>query len=353
MSKKKFVFIIVFSVALALLLDAMFGAWLGAKFSTVPLFNRLGWASPQSPIVINTRQQTIVQDSASLQQAAAQARPKISALLLNNNGQVSVLGSAINLTADGLFIAAKDLVDGVKPQAMYIKLDDSTIGQVSSVITDSQTGLALLKTSLTSVPAADFTQTKSLAAGDRLMLAQPGIASYSVRIAATYVVQQQGDSGEQSSSDIFSRGFKVQDPGSEFGGGVLLDEQSQVAGLWDGGRVISGDVVKKFADQYLANQGLLKRPAFGFGYRPISRAESQISGVPQGDKVVYVIMGAPAQQAGLAAGDIIIRWSGQDITGGAGLEELLQGQKPGDQIFLQVMRNKTLVSLTLTAGTYK
>src|SRR5581483_4619347 len=112
---------------------------------------------------------------------------------------------------------------------------------------------------------------------------------------------------------------------------AIFDSSGDLAGLWDGDSVVASDILKEICSNFLANQGRMLRPQFGFHYRAVSEAEALVFQVPAGVKVLDVASGGAAQKAGLLPGDIIRSWNGNNVDGSAALEALLAASKPGDQ----------------------
>lgn len=353
MTKKQGYSLVIISVALALLMNILFGRFLAVKISTIPLLNRWKLVSPQTPIVINTREEIRVSDSGDVQQGANAVSPKISLVILNNSSQVTVLGGCINLTSDGLFVTSKSVVDSQKAANLYIKLDDGSIGQVSSETLDSPTGLVILKTSLNNVSVANLGDSKNLTAGQRLIFLAPSIASFSPVFSAGFVSQSQNSDLGTKDSDAPSRSFKIQDSSGLQPGRVIANTNSEVVGLWDGANIISSDVIKNLSANFLSHQNMIVRPSFGFSYRIVSAAEAKLLSVAQGAKVISLDAGGAAQKSGLLENDIIQTWDGTDIKEDMSFEELLQRYKPGDAVSVKIARGKNTQNLKLIIGQVK
>lgn len=178
MNKRRVFFVLIAAIILSQLFSILFGRWLTAKVSTLPLLSRYKLVSPQAPIVINTREEVRVSDSGDVQQALAAIRPKLSLLVSDNGGQVTVLGGALNLTSDGLFVTVKSAVDGQKLSNLKIKLDDGTLAPVVKLTPDNATDLVILKADLQNLPVADFASSKDASAGQRVILATPQLTNF-------------------------------------------------------------------------------------------------------------------------------------------------------------------------------
>jgi putative serine protease PepD len=72
--------------------------------------------------------------------------------------------------------------------------------------------------------------------------------------------------------------------------------------------------------------------------------------VKYGVKISGVREGSPAQQAGLQAGDIIIRFDSTEIKDLQGMTDALRARKPGEKVKITVLRADQEVVLDATFG---
>ena len=80
-----------------------------------------------------------------------------------------------------------------------------------------------------------------------------------------------------------------------------------------------------------------------FGVMPANYDETG-EGVPIGQ----VSPGGPAEKGGVQAGDVLVRWNGQDVTGVIEWMEMLGAHKPGDVVEVVVRRDGKAVTLSVT-----
>ena len=71
----------------------------------------------------------------------------------------------------------------------------------------------------------------------------------------------------------------------------------------------------------------------------------------KGMRLTGVRSGSPADQGGLAAGDVIVRFGGREVTDIYSYTEALNAHKPGDTVTVDVLRDGKPVTLTVTLGT--
>jgi len=86
------------------------------------------------------------------------------------------------------------------------------------------------------------------------------------------------------------------------------------------------------------------------GYGAYLGTVPDFSPVPKGVKLSGVREGSPAQQAGLLAGDVIIRFDSTEIADLQAMTDALRVRKPGDAVKIAVLREGKEVVLNATLG---
>lgn len=345
---------IILSVFFSLLINIFFGRLLTAKISTLPLLNRWKLLSPQAPIVINTRQEVRVTDSGDIQKNINDSRSKISAVLVKNGSQTSLLGGAINLTSNGLLLTTKQVVGGNKVANLFVKLDDGSVSTVQTASSDPATDLVVLKTNFTGAPVANIAASDNLSAGQRVMLLGQGLLNNSILFQDSFIASnQQNDPAVMQDSDLPRRTFTIQTQSPVLAGQSVINQNSEIIGLWSGAAVISGDIIKDFIAKFLPGQSQALRPSFGFRYSLANPVDLKVADLPFGAKVAAVTPAGPAAKAGLLAGDIITGVNSGLLSQDNPLEKLLQDFQPGDAVQLTVQRGKDSLNLSLVATELK
>ncbi len=144
-----------------------------------------------------------------------------------------------------------------------------------------------------------------------------------------------------------------------FAGGPLVDANGDVVGMNTSGRratalTIPSSTVNRVVDQLVA-KGRIARGYLGVGMQPVRlpknlQAALNLTG-DGGVIVINVEANAPAEQAGILLGDILITFDGarvQDTNDILGY--LNQGQSVNQAVAVQVVRGGELVNLTVTVG---
>ncbi|HET7231204.1 MAG TPA: M28 family peptidase [Longimicrobium sp.] len=73
--------------------------------------------------------------------------------------------------------------------------------------------------------------------------------------------------------------------------------------------------------------------------------------VPDGVKLSGVRAGSPAEQAGIRAGDVLVKVGEMDVHDLQGMTDALRAHKPGDVVRIDVLRDGRRVTVTATLGT--
>ncbi len=140
-----------------------------------------------------------------------------------------------------------------------------------------------------------------------------------------------------------------------FSGGPLVDVSGRMIGLntayvWSRGIAIPIDKVKSVVDRLLSG-GKIRRAYLGIASNTVSipqeiARETRIN-QDAGIMVFSVEPGAPARKAGLAMGDVIVKFNGNSVTSFYDLPRLLTEDVIGTKTKLSILRGEKLMELTV------
>lgn len=350
MKKNQTAKIVLISVILSLAINIFFGRLLTAKISTLPFLNNWQILSPQAPIVIHTREEIRINETGDVAKVVNETKSKISTVILDSNKGLEVVGTAVNLTSDGLFLSLGSTVQTHGSKNLLIKLNDGRISPVTEAIEDVATDLVIFKTEFTGVPVADFGESSGLQAGEKILALGGSLIDYSVDLESQLVIKTQNNNQLQEfQADFPERAFQLQSFDSVVPK-VLVNFQNEIVGIVGQEKVWSSDVVKNFADKFLSSNGELERLSFGFKYKPMSVVELVDLEIKEGSLVTGIGFGSPALNAGLKVSDIIISVNDQQLSLENNLERILETFKPREEVKFTVLRSGEEVELILTVG---
>lgn len=353
MKKGHYVQIIFLAVIISLLAEILFGGYLGARLATLPLVRKFGIMNPQAPIVINRRETVRVNDSNDIHDASESVKSKLSTLVSVIDGQTKMVGAAINLTSDGLFLTGKSAATGDLKQYRII-LQDGRIAPLQTVMTDPASNMVVVKAEISGVSVANIGRSKDAVSGQRILFIYNSLGVPSPVADPNFVTFSQS----QGLNQIFdanhpSRGFGVQPVAFLVPGEAIVDLSGAVLAMWDGSSVVSADVMKPAFEQALARTADIVRPSFGFYYKLVGKTEAELHDSNPGAKITQVVASGPAQVAGLQTGDVMTKIGDNNIDASAIFEQLIEKYKPGDKLNLTVLRGQQALQLTLVVGALK
>lgn len=160
-------------------------------------------------------------------------------------------------------------------------------------------------------------------------------------------------SGSAESLDNLIQTDAAINPGNS--GGPLLNSAGQVIGVnvatTEGaqniGFAIPINAVKAIVDEF-SLRGSVSRPFLGIRYRFISKDVAILNELPQGAYIQEVVVGGPADKAGVEEGDIITKINGQNVDNENEISETISNSSIGSRMELNVWRDGKEVKVTAT-----
>lgn len=118
------------------------------------------------------------------------------------------------------------------------------------------------------------------------------------------------------------------------------------------GFAVSSNTVRRIADE-LITTGRVERGFIGISYQPVNARQAQALGLPAnttGVVVTDVVPGSAGAQAGLRAGDVVVRVNDQRIDQEHTLATVMLRFRPGDRVRLTIVRDGQERSVEVTLG---
>ena len=243
------------------------------------------------------------------------------------------VGSGFILTSDGFVMTNAHVVEGA--DEVIVTLPDKREFKAKIIGADKRSDVAVVKIEATGLPAVKIGDTSRIRVGEWVMaIGSPfGLEN---TVTAGIVSAKQRDTGDYLP---FIQTDVAINPGNS--GGPLINMRGEVIGInsqiysRSGGFqgisfAIPMDEATRVSDQ-LRSSGRVTRGRIGVQIDQVSKevAESIGLGKPQGALVRGVESGAPADKAGIEAGDIITKFDGKQIEKSSG-EDLPVPPAPAD-----------------------
>ena len=264
------------------------------------------------------------------------------------------VGSGFILTSDGFILTNAHVVEGA--DEVLVTLTDKREFKAKLVGADKRTDVAVVKIQATGLPAVKVGDVSRLKVGEWVMaIGSPFGLDNSV--TAGIVSAKQRDTGDYLP---FIQTDVAINPGNS--GGPLINMRGEVVGInsqiysRSGGFMgisfaIPMDEAMRVTEQLRAN-GRVTRGQIGVQIEPVTKeiAESIGLGKAQGALVNRIEPGAPADKAGLEAGDVITKFDGKPIEKSADLPRLVGNTKPGTKSNLSVYRRGAYKDLSIVVA---
>ena len=264
--------------------------------------------------------------------------------------------SGIVWSADGLIVTAHHVVK--RDDEIRVGLPDGRIVEATLVGRDPTTDLALLRASATDLSAAQWVNAADLRVGHlALALGRPG---HTVQATFGIISALGGEwrTPRGGQIDRYMQTDVVMYPG--FSGGALVMADGRIAGINSSAlaRGVSLTVptttIQRVAKTLLAH-GRMPRGYLGVGIQPVRLAEKVQEELSQetGLMVMSVEPDAPAGQAGLVQGDVIVLLDSQPTRHLDDLQTLLAGDRVGKSVPVKIVRGGQLQDVAVEISSQK
>ena len=262
------------------------------------------------------------------------------------------VGSGFIVSADGLVMTNAHVIDGA--DEVIVRLTDKREFKARVVGADKRTDVAVLKIEASGLPTVRFGDVNRLRVGE-WVIAIGSPFDLDNTVTAGIVSAKARDTGEMLP---FIQTDVAINPGNS--GGPLINLRGEVVGInsqiysRSGGYqgvsfAIPIELASHIKDQIVAH-GKVEHARLGVTVQPVNQAFADSFKLPrpEGALVAQVEKGSAADQAGLKAGDVILRADGQAIVDSGDLPARIALARPGDKLPLEVWRNGRAEQLTAT-----
>ena len=264
------------------------------------------------------------------------------------------VGSGFIISGDGYILTNAHVIDGA--DEVYVRLTDKREFKANVIGTDRRTDVALVKIEGSDLPKLTIGDSSRLRVGQWVIaIGSPfgldntvtaGIVSANARDTGDYLPLIQTD--------------VAVNPGNS--GGPLINMRGEVVGInsqiysRSGGYMgisfaVPIDEAMRIAEQ-LKTSGRVTRGRIGVQIGEVTKEVAESLGLPRahGALVQRIEPGAPADEAGMEAGDIILRFNGTTIEKSSDLPRLVGRTPPGTRANVTVWRKGATRDLNLLVG---
>ncbi len=266
------------------------------------------------------------------------------------------LGSGFIISADGYVVTNHHVVK--QADEIIVRLSDRREFTAKVIGSDAYSDIALLKIEADGLPTLPLAQGDRLKVGEWVLaIGSPFGFDHSVTAG---IVSAKGRSLPSENYVPFIQTDVAINPGNS--GGPLFNMAGEVVGINSqiysrtGGFMglsfaIPIDVAMDVVDKLKA-QGRVARGWLGVYIQPVTQGLAESFGLdrPYGALVAEVLPNSPAEQAGLAVGDIIVAFAGQEVSHSAALPPIVGVAPIGEAIEVKVVREGKTLAFMVTIG---
>ncbi|MBX6723783.1 MAG: trypsin-like peptidase domain-containing protein, partial [Dactylosporangium sp.] len=310
----------------------------------------------QLPVASGNSDAAPVVDRSSLSSIAAALQPAI-VHIRTDAGE----GSGVVISSDGHIVTNNHVIAGVGRNGVRVTFNSGRQVPATIVGADAQTDIAVIKVDAENLTAAPWGDSDAVQVGDTVLaIGSPlglqgsvtaGIVSALNRtIRVTEGPRSQFDTG---SATVIGGAIQTDAPiNAGNSGGALVNMRGEVIGINTAiataglngnigvGFAISSNRAKSVADALIAGRKVT-HPYIGV----------QITDDEDGGALIRsVVEGSPAQQAGLAEGDVVTKVGDRPIRGTDELIGIIQSSTVGEKLTLTVRRDGSERTVTVTIG---
>ena len=278
------------------------------------------------------------------------------------------LGSGVVISEDGYIITNNHVVEGA--DALRVTIDGQEY-EAEIVGTDPSSDLAVVKAKDASgLTAVELGDSDNLTIGEWVMsIGSPFGLEQSVAtgiVSATnrsQIMDSSTDAYGQSESTVYTNMIQTDaaiNPGNS--GGALVDADGKLIGIntlitsysgnYSGvGFAIPVNYAMGIAQQIIDGESP-SHAQLGVTMSTVNKQLAQRYGfaVDEGAYVSAVQQGSGAEAAGIQAGDIIVKFDGQNVTSASDLTIAVRSKSVGDTVSVEVNRDGQTITMDVTLG---
>jgi S1-C subfamily serine protease len=284
---------------------------------------------------------------------AADLTPHVAAVQITGSDGRGGAGSAVVFTGDGLLLTNAHVVArAMRGVAVFSDGSESTVDVVGA---DPLSDLAVLRARTATPPPAVLGDASSLRVGQLVVavgnpLGLTGSVTAGVVSGLGRSLPTRDGRTARVVEDVIQTDAAL-NPGNS--GGALADSDSRVVGIntavagWGLGLAVPiNDTTRRIIGSLVAD-GRVRRAYLGLVSTPapLPAALAERTGRRRGLRIVDVVPGAPADRAGLKAGDLVLEAGRRPVADAQSLQRLLFAEAIGKPLPVTVSRHGAMVDV--------
>jgi serine protease Do len=351
-------------------------ALLGFGFTRLIQTGKLKMDWTPFPQVKNTTEETrtLVKEENAVTQTVEESSPSVVAIGVTQRiinpfdpealpkSRQSTIGTGFIASSNGVIVTNRHVVSDLQANYTVITKDGKKL-EVEKIYRDPTLDLALIKTKEDGLKPLRIGDSSKIKVGQTAIAIGNALGRFSNTVT-TGVVSGLGRS--IGAGDPFGNQVEILDdliqtdaainPGNS--GGPLLNSAGEVIGVnvamseaaQNIGFAVPINSVKTVIDEFVST-GKISRAFLGVNYRLITRDLALLNEVPQGAYIQEVILGSPADKAGIRGGDIVTKIDQKAVDNQNFISELIRSKKPGDKLSIEVWKAGPDINNTGTTTT--
>ena len=275
-------------------------------------------------------------------------------------------GSGFIVSENGYILTNAHMVMGAA--AVDVLFNDGERRSALVVGADATTDIAVLKVEGENYPALPLGDSNALRVGEYVIAIGHPLSIYELYGTVTFGIISA--TAREINIDGYVNTYLQTDASINFGnsGGPLINMNGQVIGMTTAKSVSAGydsrgntisaegigfalpiqDVID-IANRILRDGGLV-RPGIGVQVRTVDAETAASNNVPVGSYIESVTAGAPAEEAGLKAGDIITGVDAVTVVENDDVVNYIRSRQVGDVVAITVYRDGAYLTIDVTIG---
>lgn len=264
------------------------------------------------------------------------------------------LGSGVIVSADGYIVTNAHVI--AKADNIVVMLNDGKKINAKLIGSDPESDLAVIKIDMTGLKPLGFKQDLTKVGDVVLAIGNPFGVGQTVTQGIISATGRTG-LGINTFEDFIQTDAAI-NPGNS--GGALVDAYGQLVGIntaifsRSGGSMGIGFAIPTSIVEQVMNSiikdGKVRRGWLGLELQGIAKDPTKINEEVAGVMVMNVLQDAPADQAGLQRGDIILAIDGQVVNDANSLIQLISKKTPASVVALTIQRGEKQQIINVTLG---